>query len=329
MVFDKGLHGHEVEPGFIDSASKTYRFVGAHLMESPSEDLYKAIHKSACSHFKGMLTQTEIGVEQTGVFRDEAISYKLRKNTNKQLQEDCKNSHILKMYEEDVIKGKAWTKEYGPNQLKKLKDSADRVSTYESGLPKIIEAANEDILKFSRSLGYPEPLANVISTPRGVEITHRKLTAAEIKTIVDKLFSDFNEDIQRLQSPEDKLRCIASLDQHLEWTHPFFDGCGRTNKFILDKLLVEHGFNPAILEQPFMCNFCPLSTWLPYLQNGIKAWGHARAASTQQRQTTTTQPHENPKPNYKLISVRGVIYKKELTFIDKIINLFTRVPQST
>lgn len=136
MVFDQGLHGHEVEPGFIDSASKTYHFVADHLMESPSEDLYKAIHKSACSHFKGKLTQTEIGAELTGIFRDEAISYPLRKDANKQLREDFVNFHLLEIYEEDLIKGKTSTNEYSPAQLKILQDSANRVAKYKEDLQK-------------------------------------------------------------------------------------------------------------------------------------------------------------------------------------------------
>ena len=69
-VFDEGLHGKNVEPGFIGSMEKTFAFIQDHLQTKISADWYLQLHKQTCAHFDGKKTNTLMGQEGVGVFRD-------------------------------------------------------------------------------------------------------------------------------------------------------------------------------------------------------------------------------------------------------------------
>ena len=45
QVFDEGLHGDTIEPGFFQSLLNGCHFVSAHMTEEPSVQFYKDLHK--------------------------------------------------------------------------------------------------------------------------------------------------------------------------------------------------------------------------------------------------------------------------------------------
>jgi Leucine-rich repeat (LRR) protein len=69
-VYDKGLHGRAVEPGFLSSMGKASVFLSDHCNQRVDADFYLRLHKEACGHFKGRGTCTLMGLEKVGVFRD-------------------------------------------------------------------------------------------------------------------------------------------------------------------------------------------------------------------------------------------------------------------
>ncbi|HEY2811042.1 MAG TPA: hypothetical protein VGJ00_06625 [Rhabdochlamydiaceae bacterium] len=70
LVFDKGLHGCHVEPGFYRSAREASCLVSERFFEPPLNiTTHRAVNKTACKHFAGKKTQTEMSAEEAGVYR--------------------------------------------------------------------------------------------------------------------------------------------------------------------------------------------------------------------------------------------------------------------
>jgi hypothetical protein len=75
-------------------------------------------------------------------------------------------------------------------------------------------------------------------------------------TVIKRINDEFNKYYERLEkakNPKEKLDAIAKLCRAVEVAHIFTDGNQRTIVFgLLNKLLIENGFSPVILENPFV-----------------------------------------------------------------------------
>jgi hypothetical protein len=120
------------------------------------------------------------------------------------------------------------------------------------------------------------------------QLTYHAQSAEEIKQSVITIFAKYNELMQEINAKmlgsdqkedlmEQKLELIAKLFQMLEWLHPFFDGQGRADLVLLSTVLTKEGFNPPILEQPYMSSYSSLKDWINYLRNGTERWKKLRA----------------------------------------------------
>lgn len=69
-VYDLGLHGKYSEPGFLSGIERAFQFLGSRSHRRIDIEFYLALHRAACSHFKGKETSTLMGQEKVGVFRD-------------------------------------------------------------------------------------------------------------------------------------------------------------------------------------------------------------------------------------------------------------------
>ncbi len=69
-VFDQGLHGKSVEPGFHASWNRAAHFLSTQFTQKASSNLYLWLHSVACSHFMGGANDVLMGPEKVGVFRD-------------------------------------------------------------------------------------------------------------------------------------------------------------------------------------------------------------------------------------------------------------------
>ena len=68
-VFDQGLHGHTVEPGFAESMDSAVHFIDQSLFEKVNDVWYLRLHKHTCAHFNGDPRVFLMGQERVGVFR--------------------------------------------------------------------------------------------------------------------------------------------------------------------------------------------------------------------------------------------------------------------
>lgn len=72
-VFDKGLHGGTIEPGFIASMENAFQFASQHLNRKIDATWYLQLHRRTCGHFNGDSNIYMMGQERVGVFRNRAV----------------------------------------------------------------------------------------------------------------------------------------------------------------------------------------------------------------------------------------------------------------
>jgi hypothetical protein len=119
-----------------------------------------------------------------------------------------------------------------------------------------------------------------------IKVTYNVTDPAILEQAVQKIFDRYNQNISEINQllsqataqveleelKDKKLGCIAEVFQLLEWLHPFPDGQGRVDLVLLSKLLVDEGFTPAILDQPYLSSIATRDEWKDYLTQGMEAW---------------------------------------------------------
>jgi hypothetical protein len=92
---------------------------------------------------------------------------------------------------------------------------------------------------------------------------------------IQKLFDDFYATLRTTGTP---LREIARLHKNLEYMHAFKDANTRTNLVVLNKLLVECGYNPVVLDDPNQSYTQTIDEWEALLDRGVRRWRAIRRA---------------------------------------------------
>jgi hypothetical protein len=100
---------------------------------------------------------------------------------------------------------------------------------------------------------------------------------AASKERIQALFDGF---YAALRTTDDPLRQIAALHKNLEYMHPFKDANTRTNLVVLNKVLVECGFNPVVLDDPNQSYTQTIDEWVALVERGLKRWRAIRRART-------------------------------------------------
>jgi Fic/DOC family len=111
-----------------------------------------------------------------------------------------------------------------------------------------------------------------------VRLSYKGMSAHQVRQIFDRFLNAFYQEVESARTPDEKLLAIAKLHQRLEWLHPVKDGTSRTSIALLNKLLTDYGFHPAILEYPHVSSSYTLREWKDYLQAGLVKWERQRLA---------------------------------------------------
>lgn len=91
------------------------------------------------------------------------------------------------------------------------------------------------------------------SQVRGVKEGDTLDHEARDRQAIQGILRDYEGSIHSARSPDDKLRAMATACRALEVSHFFADGNQRTVAFlVLNKMLIENGFSPAILDDPYL-----------------------------------------------------------------------------
>jgi hypothetical protein len=222
-VFDKGLHKGDVEPGFLENWQNATHFLAEKMDSKFSSSLYLQLHKITCAHFTGKETQTLIGQEKIGVFRD---------------SEDDVCWHIRL--------------EIKPEALKEL------------------EELNQKIYKL-----FDVDLANFQTDPNtgATTLVYTQMPRETMTKIFDFFVENFHEEMNQAADLSDRLTAIARLIRNMEWSHSVQDGCGRCDTLIMNFLLTQYGFTPAIINpSSYICNVIGLKEWVEILKSGMVLW---------------------------------------------------------
>jgi len=73
-VFDRGLHGGAIEPGFKRSWERAAHFLSYQFQRKVNAKLYLELHAYACDHFMGALNGVLMDQSKIGTFRDSSES---------------------------------------------------------------------------------------------------------------------------------------------------------------------------------------------------------------------------------------------------------------
>ena len=80
----------------------------------------------------------------------------------------------------------------------------------------------------------------------------------------------------------DVLGDISRLHKQLEYLHPFKDANTRTNTVVLNRMLVEHGLNPVVLDDQNQSYTQTTEEWKALIERGMRRWRTIRAQSAPQ-----------------------------------------------
>jgi hypothetical protein len=287
LVFDKGLHGGHIEPGYYQSILNAHQFAEKHLCEPLTINFYRKLHQVACAHFKGAENSTHFESEKAGTFRTCEVSQTLFGliELYNFYEKDSQKMHprIFNEYSEIKTKPLVW---YDNDDKKRIETLLNRgqihIITYDNfqKIDKVVLKAFDDLSQYTEM---SKQVFGAAAYP-GIQIIKNNLCLCyplkNLETSLEMIFNHFNQKISEIQQEaedindkdERKLRLIADLYQKLEWLHPFIDGQGRTDLILLSKLLSEHGFNPAILDEPYVSSYVPLADWCKYLREGMSKW---------------------------------------------------------
>jgi hypothetical protein len=298
-VFDLGLHGGKVEPGFYGSALSACRFASRpeHIMKAPIIRFYLMLHSIACQHFDGRSTLMKAhkagrftspidkGINFTGnvfeLFRSDPQMY----NTTRRKCHINAQYHALGQFlmnEKDANKRLETLRAQGvtiDEAFANHKNAAEWQVNFQKQVKAKIAKINDFILSISTKFGLNHPMSILTLEPENpARIQIRYLcTKEEVDRVVPVVFDEYNKAIAETTSKEKKLMYIALLFQTLEWMHPFNDGQGRTDLILLARELCRNGLNPAILEFPYVSTFSLLPDWVEYLKQGMLRWRKVEA----------------------------------------------------
>lgn len=110
-----------------------------------------------------------------------------------------------------------------------------------------------------------------------VRLNYKVMDRHQILRIFNKFLNEFYAEVEGAVTADGKLTAIARLHQRLEWLHPVKDGTARTSTALMNKLLTDYGFHPAILEYPHVSSSYTLQRWKEYLNTGLVAWERERS----------------------------------------------------
>jgi hypothetical protein len=134
--------------------------------------------------------------------------------------------------------------------------------------------------EFGDSYGLGE-MVYTDATQTATRLNYKAMSRDQVHRIFNKFLNEFYQEIGRATTPDEKLWAIAKLHQRLEWLHPVKDGTSRTSTALMNKLLTDYGFHPAILEYPHVSSSYGLKQWFEYLKEGLVKWEQKKAALPQ------------------------------------------------
>ena len=103
---------------------------------------------------------------------------------------------------------------------------------------------------------------------------------AHIRSRFIFFLDNYHEKIHRASNREEVLFAIAEFTQNCQRIHAVTDGSGRLDTLFLNKHLVENGFTPVILYDPYVSTILSTEKYVDVLKRGMEAWEIALEGSS-------------------------------------------------
>lgn len=255
-VYDKGLHGGLNEPGYLENALMTHRAVAATLGQRLDGRRYEALHHDALRY--------------QGAW---ALNY------------DTTPRHLWRLREfvdRDVLSGLA------PRHYRRIRHRRWETAAFNYLYGNDMEAFVRDNPLVAevliRKYG-PRPRITAHQMDRDffrieVSLLEGDRTPGAVRAMLDRRFEQFYRRMEELTGSglrdDDlevaKLLEIAKQHRWLEYLHPYSDGNTRVSLLVLNKLLLENGFSPAILAQRNDAPYNSDASWSRVIREGMERW---------------------------------------------------------
>lgn len=283
-VFDEGRHnGGRAEPGYMKSVLKAHNYISARPL---TVETYQEVHRLAISHFNKNTPDTYIEAKDGGRFRSgdvveasffpteifyylldalDAIKPFIQFDGFTFSYEnipfyDLKHDEILKNHhtkvvvymlirlsnfiandEVTLVDGK-YHRNNKPLDIIYSHELIFDIFTfmYEKRVDYINEKLNERI-ELLNKVGF----CDFYFDRGGIVADYIALNTEEL---TGKIIDNFN-------ASKKTKRDIFRLYQELEWLHPFYDGQGRTDIIVLQKLLVDNGYEMIEMYDPYLSTY--------------------------------------------------------------------------
>ena len=116
-------------------------------------------------------------------------------------------------------------------------------------------------------------------TGGGVYIKPLSMSPGEVQGALKALIKALRDSLSAARRDDDVLTAIAAFSQGFARLHPFADNNTRTNMLLVNKLLVENGFTPAIVREPKHFYTETREAWKQRIVDGMKTWGDLAAVN--------------------------------------------------
>lgn len=104
----------------------------------------------------------------------------------------------------------------------------------------------------------------------GNEIFFRSPNPEYLEELAKAICDQYNKSICLATTGDERLRAIATLVKDIEHLHPFHDVNGRTSTILLQRLLIQNGFLPAMLFDPNQIDGYDLNSLIMAIKSGIE-----------------------------------------------------------
>lgn len=247
LVFDKGLHRGDTEPGFLQSLKEGCEFASEHLTEKLDLSFYLNLHKKLCAHFEGINTKTMMQAAETGRFKQGGRTYA---GSSLKFDPQAREHYIIReLYNrcyighENLLRKSWWTlniiklfNEYSMSnskqhdwaeQQKQLLTSMPEVwnyitSQYADSKSFIAKFEAEEESRIQRINEYIASICEVLQMPKFTELSIKShliktdyivLKESEFMEIVEALFDRYNAQVQKINEQIKQCVCSNTLEK--------------------------------------------------------------------------------------------------------------------
>lgn len=257
-VYDEGLHGGDVELGYIESALQAHEFAGRMLGMPLGIEEYEQLFFSGRRH-----VQKSIRYDTTP-----RNLWRLKALLEPDVHADMDPEHIryIPHYHWEVMAFNYLREKYSDIFMK---DN--------------LLIANYLYAKYGENIKITKKLLDKEFMRCQINFFNEYHTDVEIRHAINKKLAEFYKnmgalgfDMQMGQvatgNEEAGLLEIAKLTRWLEILHPFIGGNTRHNIILLNKLLIEAGFCPIILSNRNDAPYRSARGWMEQILTGMLRW---------------------------------------------------------